>query len=123
MKIDKIEDLTRIFYAFALKQQEYLKNRDKHLRSNRTISLFVAIAFALFTGVNSFTILFGSDIEGQKAFSQLLSTASGNDLYKVGGILLSAFAATAGSAVWHDLLDKLRQSKEPEAAPEQAGSQ
>ncbi len=109
--IKNIEDWTGIFRVFALEQQQYLENRDRHLRLNRAISLFVAIVFAFATGINSFTVLIGSD------------TANGNLWYQLGGILLSAFAATAGSAVWHDLLDKLRQSKEPEAAPEKAGSQ
>jgi len=120
-KIEKIGDWMEIFHVLALKQQVYLDSADEHLRLNRAVSLGVGIVFASITGVNSFSILLGSDIEGQKAFSQLFSVASGIDWYKLGGILLSAFAATAGSAVWHDLLDKLRQSKEPGAASGQGG--
>jgi hypothetical protein len=81
--------------------------------------LLVAIPFAFLTRVNTFGILLGPD-----GAARILPQASADRAfyvlwYDVGGIFLTAFAATAGSAVWHDLLDKLRQSKEEPSQPEE----
>ena len=108
-----------IFWALAQEQRTHLRNRDIRILRNRALSLLVAIPFAFLTRVNTFDILLGPD-----GAARILPQASADRAfyvlwYDVGGIFLTAFAATAGSAVWHDLLDKLRQSKEEPSQPEE----
>lgn len=112
-------DWAEIFWALAQEERTHLRNRDIRILRNRALSLLVAIPFAFLTRVNTFDILLGPD-----GAARMLPQASADRefyvlWYDVGGIFLTAFAATAGSAVWHDLLDKLRQSKEEPSQPEE----
>jgi hypothetical protein len=102
------DDWDEIFQELAAKEREHQKAREKRLLQNRAISLVVGVGLAFLTGINTFQLLLGP---GAK-------TQLGCFWYKYGGILLSAFAATAGASVWHDMLDKLRQSKEEPSPPE-----
>ena len=105
-------DWTKIFEVLAREEQRYLEKRDRFLRRNRALSFVVAIVLAGISGLNTFQILFGEE-RGRELFVEWWYPQTlGLDWYKVGGFLLSAFAATAGASVWHDLLDKIRQSKE-----------
>jgi hypothetical protein len=98
----------QIFYVLSSQEKNLLKQEERRVRRNRFISLLVAVALAYLTGLNTFDILLSSEASGIP-----------NDWrYAWGGTLLSAFAATAGSSVWHDLLDKVRQAKEPQGPDE-----
>lgn len=100
---------TEIFNKLTHQEYDYLGDKEGHLRRNRAISLVVAVGLAFLTGINTFHILLGPEVQEELDYFW----------YTVGGILLSAFAATAGASVWHDLLDKLRQGKEETSQPEE----
>jgi len=103
-KIHSRSNWTQVFYVLAQKEENYQIEKKKYLRLNRAISFGVAFCLTLLTGVNTFLILLGTEAEESLNWFWM----------NVGGLLLSAFAASAGASFWHDMFDKLRGSKEAE---------
>ncbi len=97
----------KIFDVLAQEEENYQVEKKKYLRLNRAISFGVAVILAFLTGVNAFHLLLSSTAE---------DTLNGFWL-NIGGLLLSASAASAGASFWHDMFDKLRGSKEIDPPP------
>jgi hypothetical protein len=102
---------TEVIYMLASTEQEHLRNEDRKLRLKRAIPLIVVILFASITRLNAFDILLGPDRVSEIFSQSSIESGIGRVWYMVGGIGPSAFTTAAGAGVWHDLLNKLRQSK------------
>jgi hypothetical protein len=89
---------------FAIRSK-YSLDEEKRIVFVRMLSAFVGIVLALILQIDTFQLLSG--LFGKEALQILFTPVA-----HIGGMLLTGFAASAGSSFWHDQLVTVRATKE-----------
>lgn len=94
-----------IAIKLAVLRERYAASVKQRITLLRTLSGVIGIAIAFALQINTFDILgsfFSADV------ARALSSPAG----RIGGVIITGLAASAGSSFWHDMLGRVRNIKD-----------